>query len=188
MLIAVGLGVWLARSMGQRVLSSVRELNDAIALGKGEAVALPRVQFKEAEAVGAVRQRAGANAMQRAQLLAQHDSLTELPNRLLFDEAVVRALSQAARKQQTLGVLALDLDGFKAVNDSLGHAMGDAALKGCLNGYRGIRGSDVVARLGGDEFVVLLTDVSPVPHSRRPVAWGSTCRSPMLGWARHLPV
>ncbi len=162
MLIAVGLGVWLARSMGQRVLSSVRELNDAaIALGKGEQVALPRVQFKEAEAVGAALQRA-STAMQRAQFLAQHDSLTELPNRLLFDEAAVRALSQAARKQQTLGVLALDLDGFKAVNDSLGHAMGDAVLKVVAQRLQGIiRGSDVVARLGGDEFVVLLTDVSP---------------------------
>ena len=162
MLIAVGLGVWIARSLGKRVLSSVGELNDAaIALGKGEPVTLPRVQFKEAEAVGNALLRASA-AMQRAQFLAQHDSLTELPNRLLFDEAAVRALSLAARKQQTLGVLALDLDGFKAVNDSLGHAMGDAVLKVVAQRLQGIiRGSDVVARLGGDEFVVLLTDVSP---------------------------
>jgi diguanylate cyclase (GGDEF)-like protein len=162
MLIAVGLGVWIARNLGKRVLSSVRELNDAaIALGKGDAVTLPKVQFKEAEAVGHALLSASA-AMQRAQFLAQHDSLTELPNRLLFDEAANRALSLAARNPQTLGVLALDLDGFKAVNDSLGHAMGDAVLKEVAQRLQGIvRGSDVVARVGGDEFVVLLIDVSP---------------------------
>jgi len=162
MLVAVGLGVWLARSMAQRVLSSVRELNDAaIAVGKGEPVALPRVQFKEAEDVGAALQQA-SNAMQRAQFLAQHDSLTELPNRLLFDEAAARALSHATRKQHTFAFLAVDLDGFKAVNDTLGHATGDAVLKLVAQRLQDItRGSDVVARLGGDEFAVLLTDVTP---------------------------
>ena len=159
---AVGLGGWFARGIAQRVLSSVRQLNDAaIAVGKGDPVSLPQVQFKEAENVGAALLQA-SDAMKRAQFLAQHDSLTKLPNRLLFDEATARALSFATRKQTTLAVLAIDLDGFKAVNDTLGHAAGDDVLKMVAQRLLDItRGSDVVARMGGDEFVVLLTDVSP---------------------------
>lgn len=88
--------------------------------------------------------------------LAQHDSLTGLPNRMLFHDRLDRALSFAIRKRGQLAVLLLDLDRFKTINDTLGHDAGDrllqqaaARLKSC------IRGSDTLARLGGDEFVII---------------------------------
>jgi len=95
--------------------------------------------------------------------LATRDSLTGLPNRRFFYEQFSLATLQAQRHRTRLAVMSLDLDQFKAVNDGLGHAAGDAVLieaacrlSGCL------RKIDLVARFGGDEFVVLLTDVSEV--------------------------
>ena len=91
--------------------------------------------------------------------MALHDVLTELPNRRLFDELGFQALTQAKRKNVTLAVLFVDIDGFKAVNDSLGHAFGDLLLKMiALRLRQQVRDQDIVARFGGDEFVVLLTD------------------------------
>ena len=94
---------------------------------------------------------------QRLAHAAHHDALTGLPNRVLFQDRLEQALRTAMREQAHLGLMPLDLDGFKAVNDTNGHAVGDALLamvgarlKACL------RGSDTVARLGGDEFGVLL--------------------------------
>lgn len=89
--------------------------------------------------------------------LAQHDSLTGLPNRLLFQDRLAQALLQAQRQQRQLAVLLLDLNGFKPVNDQYGHASGDALLIAVGARLRQLlRASDTVARLGGDEFVVLL--------------------------------
>jgi diguanylate cyclase (GGDEF)-like protein len=91
---------------------------------------------------------------------ASHDPLTDLPNRTLFRELVSNALARAARRQGIVATLFLDLDGFKSVNDSLGHAAGDQLLIAIgerLSG--GVRPGDVVARLGGDEFAILLEDL-----------------------------
>lgn len=89
--------------------------------------------------------------------LAQHDSLTGLPNRLLFQDRLAQALLQAQRQQRQLAVLLLDLNGFKPINDQYGHASGDALLIAVGERLRQLlRASDTVARLGGDEFVVLL--------------------------------
>lgn len=89
--------------------------------------------------------------------LAQHDSLTGLPNRLLFQDRLAQALLQAQRQQRQLAVLLLDLNGFKPINDQYGHASGDALLIAVGERLRELlRASDTVARLGGDEFVVLL--------------------------------
>jgi diguanylate cyclase (GGDEF)-like protein len=95
--------------------------------------------------------------MKKARFFAHHDALTELPNRLLFDEVGERNLATAQRSGQPLALLALDLDGFKAVNDTLGHAAGDRVLKEVARRLlAAIRASDIAARIGGDEFFVLL--------------------------------
>jgi diguanylate cyclase (GGDEF)-like protein/PAS domain S-box-containing protein len=88
---------------------------------------------------------------------ALHDPLTGLGNRQLLMEQLNRDLAVAARHGQSLGVLYVDLDGFKTVNDCHGHAMGDRVLEQVAERFRGvIRQSDLLARLGGDEFVVLV--------------------------------
>jgi diguanylate cyclase (GGDEF)-like protein/PAS domain S-box-containing protein len=91
---------------------------------------------------------------------AFHDSLSGLPNRILLMDRLEQALARAHRRKTPLTMVFLDLDGFKVVNDSLGHDTGDRLLKEV--GRRldsGARPSDTVARLGGDEFVVLLEDI-----------------------------
>ena len=96
----------------------------------------------------------------RLTVLATTDDLTQLPNRRLLDEQLALALARARRGKLSVAVLSVDLDRFKDVNDSLGHAYGDRVLvevAGCLRA--GARETDVVARVGGDEFVVLLADL-----------------------------
>jgi diguanylate cyclase (GGDEF)-like protein len=91
---------------------------------------------------------------------ATHDSLSGLLNRAAFDAAVGHALSGADRRETTVAVLFIDLDGFKSVNDSFGHGVGDAVLVSASDRLTAIlRPNDTVARLGGDEFVILCEDV-----------------------------
>ncbi len=88
---------------------------------------------------------------------AEHDSLTELPNRAQALRMIDGALSRARRSSAVIGLLFVDLDGFKAVNDNFGHRVGDDVLRAIAQRLQaGIRGGDTVARLGGDEFIVLL--------------------------------
>ncbi len=105
----------------------------------------------------AERERAEA----RIKYLATHDSLTALPNRAMFHQLLSFAIATARRYERQCAVLFIDLDRFKLINDSLGHAAGDALLvemAARLNNV--VRASDVVARLGGDEFVVLLNEIT----------------------------
>jgi diguanylate cyclase (GGDEF)-like protein len=98
---------------------------------------------------------------------ALHDPLTRLPNRALFADRLRLALSRLERTQTCLAVLFLDLDGFKAVNDTLGHPAGDQVLVEVADRLRaGLRGGDTAARFGGDEFVVLCEDVASAAEVR----------------------
>jgi diguanylate cyclase (GGDEF)-like protein/PAS domain S-box-containing protein len=91
--------------------------------------------------------------------LAEHDPLTGLPNRLLLNDRLDQAIARSLRKTSTMAVLFLDLDGFKHINDSLGHPVGDLLLQSVAERLKGcIRAPDTVSRQGGDEFVVLLHD------------------------------
>jgi diguanylate cyclase (GGDEF)-like protein/PAS domain S-box-containing protein len=98
---------------------------------------------------------------ERLEHLAYYDTLTELPNRALLGDRLRQSMARARRTQQKLAICFLDLDNFKAVNDELGHLVGDELLilaarrmNACL------RESDTLARIGGDEFVLLLTDLN----------------------------
>jgi len=91
---------------------------------------------------------------------AYHDSLTELPNRLKFEQSLSKAVDRAKNAHQRLAVLFIDLDGFKVVNDVFGHSIGDELLRSVADRLRSIfDSSDLLCRMGGDEFAVLLQDV-----------------------------
>jgi diguanylate cyclase (GGDEF)-like protein/PAS domain S-box-containing protein len=93
-------------------------------------------------------------------LASQHDTLTNLPNRTLFDDRLKQAISLAERQRKQLAVLFVDLDQFKRINDSLGHTMGDNLLRSVAGRLTAcVRRTDTVCRMGGDEFVILLSQV-----------------------------
>src|SRR5580658_688495 len=92
---------------------------------------------------------------------AQHDLLTGLPNRLLLNDRISQSIALARRQNRTIALMFLDLDNFKYVNDSLGHAVGDQLLESVSKRLvAGVRASDTVSRQGGDEFVILLPEIA----------------------------
>jgi len=100
-------------------------------------------------------------ADERIEYLASHDSMTNLPNREMFNELLRHAIEAAHRHQRRFAVLFIDLDRFKVINDSLGHDAGDMLLVEIASRlHNALRSSDVVARLGGDEFVVILGETA----------------------------
>ncbi|KPQ39665.1 MAG: putative transmembrane sensor domain [Phormidium sp. OSCR] len=99
---------------------------------------------------------------------ANHDELTRLPNRKLFQERLRQSIDWAQTHQKLVGVMFLDLDGFKEVNDTLGHASGDILLQHVANRLSSsLRGTDTVARLGGDEFTVILPGIPSIADAER---------------------
>ncbi len=99
-------------------------------------------------------------SQQRLDYLAHHDALTDLPNRLLFDERLKQSIRQAKRHSTGLAVAFIDLDRFKGINDSLGHHAGDELLQQVsIRLKQAIRDGDTVARISGDEFVMILEDI-----------------------------
>lgn len=145
---------WL---IGGRIAESIRGLTGpALALGSGDVVTIPPLHLREADEVGSSLVKV-SEMLHRAQHLANHDVLTGLANRALFNEIVVQHLSLCERNNSTLSILFLDLDGFKGINDQHGHEIGDRLL--CMVAARlkaGSRHSDMVARLGGDEFAIVM--------------------------------
>jgi diguanylate cyclase (GGDEF)-like protein/PAS domain S-box-containing protein len=122
------------------------------------------IHDREGQATGAVivfRDVSAAQAMALQMThTTQHDFLTGLPNRMLLNDRVSQAITLAPRHMKKLAVLFLDLDGFKHINDSLGHSTGDKLLQSIAKRLvECVRSSDTVSRQGGDEFVVLLSEV-----------------------------
>lgn len=100
--------------------------------------------------------------------LAYYDMLTDLPNRHLFTDRLEQALARAERNQTRVGLLFLDLDRFKLINDTLGHSIGDQLLKQAAKRLRDcVRGEDTVARMGGDEFTMILHNIKDITDSTK---------------------
>lgn len=154
---ALLLGLALAWFIGGRIAGSVTALiSPAIALGSEKPFTIPKLHFAEANEL----RRALINAsvtLHQAQYDAYHDGLTDLPNRAFFHNVLNQQLSLCRRNNTELAVLYIDLDGFKQVNDSYGHAHGDELLRTVSTRIKNaIRASDIAARLGGDEFAIAL--------------------------------
>ncbi|HET6720472.1 MAG TPA: EAL domain-containing protein [Rhodocyclaceae bacterium] len=108
------------------------------------------------------------HAESQIRFLAEHDALTELPNRVLMIDRLEQMIQKAVRNQTMLAVLFLDLDHFKNINDTLGHAVGDELLRQvALRISAALRLSDTLSRTGGDEFIILLPDLHAVADSAR---------------------
>lgn len=106
----------------------------------------------------------------RYEHLAGHDALTGLPNRMLFQDRLEQALARARRREAIVGLVFLDLDGFKEVNDTLGHDAGDELLRVLATRLAGtLRAEDTLARLGGDEFAVILSELAHVEDAEQVV-------------------
>jgi diguanylate cyclase (GGDEF)-like protein len=126
---------------------------------------------------------------------AQHDPLTGLPNRILFEDRLLQAMARARRDGKSVGLLYADLDDFKLVNDTLGHHAGDELLLSVASRWSAcLRAADTVARLGGDEFAVVLPDLSDPQDAARaaqrmleaitppvPIAGASVCAAASIG-------
>ncbi len=122
------------------------------------------IRDRGAQAIGAVivfRDVSAAHAMaEQIAHTAQHDFLTGLPNRLLLSDRIGQAIAFAQRHEKQVAILFLDLDGFKYINDSLGHPVGDMLLQSIAKRLRNcVRITDTVSRQGGDEFVVLISEI-----------------------------
>lgn len=146
----------------QQALAELGELGRALATSQEESnaarqhigVCMDTISFLRRKVIQLEQEVAQAHHF------AHHDELTGLPNRSLLRDRLDRALVQATRQHKQVGLLLLDLDGFKSINDRLGHATGDKLLQRVAERLLScIRGADTACRYGGDEFIILLTDV-----------------------------
>lgn len=164
-----------SRRFSEQFSSLVAEAEDGRWQGESYWVRKDGEVFPAWESLSAVRDSSGTtthyvgavadiSAIRRAEEelhhLAHHDPLTGLPNRLLFSDRMQQALDRAHREQRCCALLFMDLDGFKIINDTLGHSAGDGLLRVVAGRLRdGLRPGDTAARLGGDEFVYLAENI-----------------------------
>jgi diguanylate cyclase (GGDEF)-like protein len=159
--IIFGMTVWLRRRVLLPITTIAARLREfKIDGGDSEVPGLSRADELGDLARGVFEYRSAVEnrraAERRAEFLAHHDMLTGLANRLLFENRLAHELSRAARTGDVVAVFAIDLDGFKAINDRLGHAGGDRALKRTAELLsRCVRSDDLLARIGGDEFAII---------------------------------
>lgn len=154
LLAAVLTFVWFVGGVIARSITSLTA--PALALGYGQSIEIGPIYLREADEVAKAMLEASF-ILKAAQYEAHHDKLTTLANRALFDDMLNQQRLLCERMRMKLAVLFIDLDGFKAVNDTYGHGIGDALLVSVASRLSAsVRSSDVVARLGGDEFAVLL--------------------------------
>ena len=129
---------------------------------------LMRDHMVQLEQVINVRTRGLEAATRQLRHLATDDALTGLPNRVLLDDRVTQAMAHADRDGRSFALMVCDLDRFKLVNDSLGHAAGDDLLQEVAHRLSGlVRATDTVARIGGDEFVLLITTIDHADDAKR---------------------
>jgi diguanylate cyclase (GGDEF)-like protein len=146
----------------EQALAQVEQLERALAASQLEAIAAQQQVAVLTETNGRFSELAVRREHEVANVrhFAYHDELTGLPNRALLLDRLHQAIVRAKRQRKQLALLLLDLDGFKGVNDSLGHVAGDKLLQRVAERLVScIRGSDTACRYGGDEFVVLLPEV-----------------------------
>jgi diguanylate cyclase (GGDEF)-like protein len=155
--------IFISSAAGEEAAVEAMRIGAQDYILKGSLTRLCAAVERELSAADVRRER--QRQSERVAYLAYHDELTDLPNRTLLHDRLHQSILASKREARPLALLALDLDGFKEINDSLGHHAGDRVLQVVAARLRGIlRESDTVARLGGDEFAVLL------PHTDTPGA------------------
>ncbi|HXG88870.1 MAG TPA: EAL domain-containing protein [Vicinamibacterales bacterium] len=147
--------IFVSGTIGEDVAVAAMKRGADDYIMKGNLARLPPAVARELREAGVRRERAKAN--ERLTYLAYHDPMTDLPNRALLHDRLQQAVLAARRDERELTLLVVDLDGFKEINDALGHYAGDLVLQQVAVRLRStLRESDTVARLGGDEFAILL--------------------------------
>ena len=149
--------IFVSGTIGEDVAVAAMRTGAHDYIMKGNLTRLAPAVERELREANVRRERTRAN--ERVAYLAYHDPLTDLPNRSLLQDRLQQAILMSSREQKPLTLLVLDLDGFKEINDALGHHAGDRVLQQVAARLRAtLRESDTVARLGGDEFAVAPAD------------------------------
>lgn len=181
LLIALAVGGMSGSLLQQRISGPIRRLADAmhditakqnfdvrVAVSGQDEIAQLGNDFNAMLTELAARDRETKNARARLQYQALNDELTGLPNRRLLASQLAHAVAESEREDRVLGLLYIDLDGFKLVNDRLGHTTGDLLLSQVATRLRSrVRESDTLARMGGDEFAVVLSNVRTAMDAER---------------------
>ena len=144
-----------SRAAQDEINAKLRQANERLVM-----TSVKLQQANEELVIAAVKLQAMAEQLEKSLHLASHDFLTDLPNRMQLFDRIAQAIAWARRHQSKFAVLFLDLDRFKIINDTLGHAIGDQLLQSVAERLMSvIRSSDTASRQGGDEFVLVLSEV-----------------------------